>query len=520
LSHPLYVETFGPEVAEIGALAGFSPDPEQQLFLDLLFAIGPSGKSVSFESCLIGPRQNLKTGTVKLAELGWLFVTEQRLIVHSAHELDSTEEAFNDLRELIENTPQLSRHLDPTIGKLDSRGVVTGNGKWSLFVLGSEGQRLRVKYKARTANGGRGLTGNKIVLDEAFALTPSMIGALYPTLSAVPDPQVLLASSAGKLESAFLRSVRDRGRAGGDPALTYMEYADDVKRFGACKLARCDHAKPPNNPPGCALDDPQRWRRFMTALGRRIDEDTIRKMRGSMPPAEFAREFMVWWDDPATEDGESVVNLATWSKPTTEGGCKDPAAPAPERAVLTVDVEPDRQSATIAAAGDGPGGRTLVITTTQTGTSWVADALKVMVARRNVVGPVRLVQNAQAGSLVSDLKAAGIEWEPISSVQSGQACSSFIRAVEDRTVVHVGQAELDRAVGNATTRFTANGEVEQWDRRDRTVSIGPVVAASTARLFWGLVPKTPVAPPVRHSSAGDRPRRNTGSGFNPRTSGF
>ena len=75
LSHPAYVETYGPEVADICALAGFAPDEAQQQILDLTFAIGPNGKSAAFEVDLIGPRQNFKTGVILQMELGWLFVT-------------------------------------------------------------------------------------------------------------------------------------------------------------------------------------------------------------------------------------------------------------------------------------------------------------------------------------------------------------------------------------------------------------------------------------------------------------
>lgn len=49
LNHPIYVETYGPEVCELAALANYAPYPEQELALDLLFAIGPDGKSVGFE---------------------------------------------------------------------------------------------------------------------------------------------------------------------------------------------------------------------------------------------------------------------------------------------------------------------------------------------------------------------------------------------------------------------------------------------------------------------------------------
>ncbi|MBZ5736483.1 hypothetical protein K8Z61_18485 [Nocardioides sp. TRM66260-LWL] len=489
----MYLETFGPEVCDVGVEAGFVPDPEQELFLDLLFAIGPDGKSVSFENGLIGPRQNLKTGTIKLAELGWLFVTEEPLIIHSAHELDMTESAFNDLRELIENAPDLARHLDRTIGNVDTPGIKTGNGKASIFIRTAKGQRLQIKYKARTRTGGRGLTGNKLVLDEAFALTPAMVGSVYPTLSAVPDPQVLLASSAGLLESSFLRSVRDRGRAGGDPRLLWMEYADDVAKYGRCRLPNCDHAKPPNSPPGCALDDETRWARFMTALGRRITPQTIRDMRRSMPVAEFAREFMVWWEDPPEGDDAGVLDLQAW------GRLRDPEVVAPSRVVATVAVAADRSRASVALAGAGPAGKTLVLTRTGAGTAWVVPALMRIRAKGVEVAEVSLREATQAAVLKPALKAARMEYHPLTATEEGQACATFVNAVNvDGSIVHVGadageDAEaLTRAMRNSTTRFVS--QVEQWDLRDPAVDICPVVAASAAVYRWQVAPPPPPPP--------------------------
>ena len=44
-----------------------------------------------------------------------------------------------------------------------------------------------------------------------------------------------------------------------------------------------------------------------------------------------------------------------------------------------------------------------------------------------------------------------------------------------------------------TTKF--NGEAEVWDRRDRSVSIGPVVAGSGAAYRWSLTKQAPPPSP-------------------------
>ena len=219
--------TYGGEVAELSALAGLAPDPEQRLVLDQVFAERAPGRPAAFEVGLVAPRQNLKTGTFKMSALGWLFLLDQRLVIWSAHEFGTAQEAFRDMCELIEGCPSLDRKV---------RRVSRGNGDEGLELLNG----CRLKFKARTKSGGRGLTGDKVVLDEAFALQPAMMGALLPTMTTRPGAQVVYGSSAGTVNSAVLRGIRDKGRAGSSRRLAYLEWGDPDP--GGCEVDGCEHA--------------------------------------------------------------------------------------------------------------------------------------------------------------------------------------------------------------------------------------------------------------------------------------
>lgn len=460
--------TTGPAVGDMCGLAGFYPDPEQQELLDLLFALGPDGKSLAFEFDLIAARQNLKTGFILMAEIGWLFVTGEQLIVHSAHELDTTGEAFIDLRNLITETPAFARRL----ASGPSNGIYEGNGQWRIELASGP----RIKYKARTKGGGRGLTGSKVVLDEGFALLPSHMGALLPTLAAVPDPQVLTASSAGKKESAVLRDKRDRGRLGSSSRQVYAEYGDPNPNVG-CKLDDCQHEKAAK---GCVLDDEARWAVTNPALGRRITLDTLRAMRQAMPPEEFAREFMVWWDDSEVSDNPPALDFDRW------GALSDPDAKMPARVSVYVSVSPDASRTTIAAVGDGRDGRPLGVTVTRPGVAWAAKRLAKMTTKRDVAG-IALNARSQAGVLVPMLKAAGVDFEKASSEEVGQACAGLLRGVEDRTFAYVSQPPLDAAAQEAHTREV--GEAVVFDQRDPGApDISPLVALAGALHRWSSEP--------------------------------
>lgn len=101
--------TLGPEVASLAEHVGLKPDPEQRKILDAVFSVAGDDLAAAYETVVIAPRQNLKTGVAKMAALGWLFVTGEKTVTWSAHEFSTALEAFNDLAEIIRTTPELRR---------------------------------------------------------------------------------------------------------------------------------------------------------------------------------------------------------------------------------------------------------------------------------------------------------------------------------------------------------------------------------------------------------------------------
>jgi hypothetical protein len=440
-------------------MAGFAPDPEQRLALDHLFAMKPDGRVAAMEFALICSRQNMKTGLFKQAALGWLFITEERLIVWSAHEFGTAQEAFRDMTTMVESCPMLDRQV---------KQIHRGNGDEAIELLSGS----RLKFKARTKGGGRGLSGGKVVLDEAYALKPEHMGALLPLLSAQPDPQVVFGSSAGQSMSDVLRSVRDRGRAGGDPSLAYLEWCDDLP--GECAEPRCEHGLQAK---GCRLDDPARWARANPAMGRRISAEYIANERRALPPTEFARERLGWWDEPE-DNGPPVINAGQWADQAD-------AESAPEEPVgvsFAVAVAQDRTWACIAASGRrADGGSHVEIVENRPGTRWVAERV---VELRDEWQPCAVVVNPAGpeGSLIADLTDAGVDVVQPSARELGQAFGMFFDGVVvEKTLWHRPDAVLDRALMGARDRPL--GDAKTWDQRGAT-DISPLVAATNA--LWGF----------------------------------
>jgi hypothetical protein len=457
---PQFTETLGPEVADIADLAGFAPDPEQQLALDLIFALDSEGKSAAFETALVVARQNLKTGTFKQAALGWLFVTDQRLVVWSAHEFSTTREAYRDMVALIENNRFLKRRLARAVG---------GNNEMAIEL--TTGQRLL--FKARTKTGGRGLTGDKVVLDEAFALRPEHLGSLMFALSARPDPQLVYGSSACLYDSDVLRAIVKRGRAKTSPNLAYLEWCAPR---GGCEAEDCDHEV---GVEGCALDDPENLKAANPLLGRVRPNGTgmtleyLRKEREASPPSEYARERLGWHDESGADEAFGAGN---WE------ACVGTRPEGLKLGSVAVAVSYDLAWATIGAAGAV--GETVYGKPLQhgPGTGWVVARARELQQQHGV--DVVIDGRGPAADLIDPLKDAGVRLKVADTSDVLDAYATIQKAVRGRTFVHEQFPELDRAAASAVPRTV--GDRLAWGRKQSDADISPLEAVTLA--VWACGP--------------------------------
>lgn len=479
-SGPDWVLTDGPAVAELNAAAGFAPDPQQELGLDMIFAVGENGLPASFAFCAICCRQNLKTGLLKQATIGWLYVTDEHRIVWSAHEMGTTRDAHKDLTTLIEDTPALSRRLPAT----PNRGIYDANGQERIEL--ATGQVL--KFKARTLSGGRGLTGDKVILDEAFALKPAHVGALLPTMTARPAGQVLYASSAGKLDSTVLRDVRDRGRAGSSPRLSYIEWLAPQE---PCRDAEgeedltCQHPKDaPDRGIDCALDRQHLWRAANPTIATgRISIQTIADLRQELPPDEFARESLGWWEDP-DNGGDSVFGPGRWPD------CKvDPALvgePPTDGLTIGVAVSIDQQWTSLGAGGRwgdsrihvGPTEDAEGLADRRRGTLWVPARVKQLQDHYGCA--VVIDEKCPDPNLAKALEDAGVKVHRANLEEVVTACAAIFNEVRDGLLTHFGTQELDDAVAGAVQR--AIGDRWAWGRRKSESDVSMLEACTLAAL--------------------------------------
>lgn len=496
--------TYGPAVAELCATAGFAPDPQQELGLDLVFAIRRDGSPASFSFCVICARQNLKSGLFLQCVIGWLFVVEVPEIAWSAHELKTSLDAQSKLFGILESSA-LSKYLPAT----KNAGMYDQNGK--------ERQELTtnqtVWFQTRTRDGSRGLGKPKVIIDEAMKFKTRASGALLPILLAQHHPQLLYGSSAPPLDpdADVLRDVIDRGRKRKSPELSYLEW---LAKREPCADPDCRHPKDAlERGLDCALDREHLILQANPTVDRddegraldtgRITIRTLRNLRQELAPEEYMRECLGW----AEEQGDAkppALNRQLWNHEAV----RLPKTPAPSRAAVVLDIEPDLSAATIGVAGATSDGRTLVM-------DWhgpVADVVSKLVnLRQNMqMLEVALHPSSPAGTLEPQLLAEGIEVHKLVLNDLGRGCADFQAGVKQLRFVHLGQPELDAAAYAAPTRKVSQMHV--WDRDGTAVPLGPLVATSTAAYRWSLLtakPDTPPSPPRRLSADGAIGSRRT-----------
>jgi hypothetical protein len=501
----------GAEFVELAASAGLVLDDWQGRDLELGLGETADGQWAAFQVTEIVPRQNGKDAILEALGLGWLFLTNERLIGHSAHEYKTAMEAFRRLVALITNTDDLRRQVKKIINTNGEEGIELLNGN-------------RMRFLARSKGAGRGFSFSKMILNEAYALTSGQVDAILPTMSAMPNPQVWLTSSPpldpGTGEALF---AARRAALAGAPGVVYLDYGldgtlDDIQ---GCATPGCSHQF--GRAQGCVLDDMEAVARVNPAFPHRVSPAAVRRERAAMDPRGFARErYGIWPAD--LSEGFTVISKDQWDRladPRSGSsewaleGFPAPDLPVAELAklkpptelvgtpVLSLDVSPRsagpvRGSLSLAQRRfDGKTHLELVLN--GPGSTWFVDAIVKIQTGLGIKVPVVVDPGSPAGSVIPELEAAGIHVETMTSRDVASAFGMIYDAAtggtpEDRNVAHLGQSEIMMAIAGAEKRPVGDGHA--WDRRTASADITPLVSVTHAN--WGVAkgfkPAEPVAP--------------------------
>jgi hypothetical protein len=449
---PEFASSTGEEAVELAAMAGLELDPWQQFAIHNALGERPDGKWAAFEVGIEVPRQNGKGGILEAFGLAGLFLLGEQLIIHSAHEFATAEEALERMAQILESSEDLSRRV---------KTIKRSHGQEGIYL--KNGQRLR--YKTRTKGGGRGFSADRVILDEAMVIPEAFLGALMPTLSARPNPQLIYTGSAVDQEDmehgVVFSRVRERAIEGKDPSLAYFGWSPPF-----------DH---PDEVSEAAATDPEVWAQANPALGIRISAEHVAKEQRSMDPRTFAVERLGVGDWPKTKGEGSIVNVKQWLS------LKDPNSEPQDPVVFVYDVTPDRSGAAIGIAGHRDDGlRHVEVVDHRRGTGWVLGRLVELVEKWDPAA-VLFDEKSPAASLADGIEKAGVKLTAVNASEHAQACGMFYDAVEQRTVRHLGTSELVMALRGVQKRPLSDAWA--WSRKNSSVDISPLVAVTLA--LWG-----------------------------------
>ena len=281
---PEYVTSDGMDAARLVRIGGTILDPWQSDILDDWLGRTPAGKWAAPSAGGSVPRQNGKSLLIQArSEAGMLMFNEQ--VVYTAHLQKTATETFEEMRDFFEG-PKLRRHVAEIKTAIGREQIILKSG-------------ARIKFLARTRNGGRGQHGDLLIFDEAQELDETQQASFLPAISASLNPQTLYLGTPPDENSAgtVFRRIREGALEKTARRTAWFEFS--VKEIGD-------------------IHDARRWAATNPAMGRRIQYSTIEGEAENMAPDTFARERLGWWSPVVTEKLDFALNKAAWEKCASE----------------------------------------------------------------------------------------------------------------------------------------------------------------------------------------------------------
>lgn len=192
--------SYGHLVIEFAELIGRPLDPWQCEAVIRGGELLPDGSPRFRKVLLLVARQNGKTTLLSVLALYWLAVEQVRTVLGTSTKVNTAQESW-------ENTVLLAQGSDVLSPMIPVRGGVRRANGEQMPRLGGG------RYKIAAANGdaGRGLTLERVILDELREHTSyAAWDAVVPAMSAVPGAQVWCLSNAGHDYSVVLNDLYSR----------------------------------------------------------------------------------------------------------------------------------------------------------------------------------------------------------------------------------------------------------------------------------------------------------------------
>jgi hypothetical protein len=420
---------------------------------------------------LVG-RQNGKSTVMQALTLWRMFVDRCSLVIGTAQDLEIAEALLRESYELAEEAEDLSPELGP---------LMKGAGKMSFRLKSGE----TYKVKAASRRGGRGLSGELVLLDELREHQSwDSWGAVTKTTNARERAQIYGISNAGDASSIVLRHLRkmahsrlgDPDGLNGDDTLPPIDDEDELDvSDGDDSLGIFEWSAPPK----CDITDRSAWQMANPALGHLIRESTLSSDAATDPEWVFRTEVLCQWSDGSLE---GPFPPGSWDA-CASGTVDEVFGPI----AACVDVSVDKSHAHIAMAHYVNGVPQVELAVAQLPVDQVVDWFSE--PHRAEYQVTAQSNGAPVSFLIPDLVAAGVKVSDWKGPELANGTGSFYERVRTGALRHTPAPALDIAAATAVPKMLESGAFV-WDRKRSATDIAPLVAATGA--VWLLTLHDPL----------------------------
>lgn len=403
-------------------LGGVRLDPWQENVLQDWMGRDYEDKWTSGSCGLAVPRQNGKSFVVQGRAIPGMLLFEED-VIYTAHLQKTATETFEEMKAFFEH-PKIKKYVKEIKTALGREAIILKNG-------------CRIKFIARTRNGGRGQHGDLLIFDEAQELDDSQQASFLPAISASSNPQAIYLGTPPDENSkgTVFRKFREKSKAG-NTRNSWTEFS--VDEIGD-------------------VYDQSRWAMTNPALGRRMRLSTIQAEVDQMAPDTFARERLGWWPPIIEKEAdEFAINESDWMK------CKSAELKPEGKTAYGIKFTADGTEVVLAGCVMKPDGTTRISLISRQplamGTRWLSDWLN----QRYGVASCVVIDGRNGVDLLIDRISEVWKYKgSVIKVKANDvidAASRLTTAVREQTLTwYEKQTALSESAVNAIKRPIAGG---------------------------------------------------------------
>lgn len=446
--------------------------PWQKALLIRALELNPDGTYRFKTVVLLVARQNGKSLLMQVLSLWRMYVDGAPLVIGTAQSLDIAEEQWMGAVEVAESIPELAElieHVDRT------------NGKKALRLTSGE----RYKVAAASRRGGRGLSGDLVLLDELREHQNWQAwGAVTKTTMARRHAQIWAASNAGDLASVVLRHLRSLAHReldwpdGKDGMVDLPDAIEPDTSLGIFEWSAA---------PDRDVWDRDGWCEANPSLGYTIEERSIAAAAATDPEWVFRTEVMCQFVNMAGLGPFPAKSWATSLDTLEDRRARGVTRDVDRPACYGIDMSHNREWVYVAIAYWDTEGRARVdIAAQRPGPDWLLGWLTSPDRRVKPEHVAFQRRGAPISSMWEAFEEAGLEPHPWEGPQLAGWHGIFFdllrsAVAEDDPVVrltHGGQPALDVPANSADIRALGDGWV--IDRKGSPTDPAALVAAIAA----------------------------------------